>query len=483
MKQLPAIVVAVALCAGGCRTARVVDTLVTKPDVPTRPTVAASPHEVATPISTGVQTASAQMATDATNIPAQNVSRATPQNPSPNEAYAQAMVQLDELKRQDPAAADQLWKQLQGVKPSLWPLAVQHFKASYEYHRELNGQSAPSSAPPAAYPQSAPIEMVTPQVPVHSHSSQTEPPREAELPPRMQTRHASHAAKPVDATPELQKSSWQDVRQQVLQASYEPTNSTIDSSVSVNPRKHEAETERLDWRESVDSAITQLAATTVDDPRTRNEAYLIARLRLLQLVAGDKAAAVENVPGLTPTEQSYWSGQMMAISTLLDPPNSTPAEARVSLASHHLEKAAKQLSELADLEVRNLVFCKEVYGFGEYDALPANKFRAGDEVRLYFEIDNYRSEATVDGHRTSIDCSYEVLDAAGNRVEGAESAAVEDHCKSRRRDFFANYTLTLPERIYPGKYQLKLTLHDRLADKLGSQTIDFEIVDDKTARR
>ncbi len=482
MKQLCSIVTALTLCAaGGCRTARIVDTLVTKPDVPTRPTVAPGPPAAANPAV--VQTASAQLATDSATIPAQNVSTTTPHNASPDDAYQRAMVQLNELKQQDPAAADQLWKQLQGVKPSLWPLAVQQFKASYDYHRELNRETAPPSAMPPSYPQTTPTRPESPSNAAHFHSSQSQPPREAELPPRLQTPMAGHVAKPIDAEPAISIPSWQDVQRQVLQASYGPMAPISEDHHSSPLRTNEDQASRGDWRESLDNAITELQSNTTDEPRTRNEAYLIARLRLLQLVAGDKSAAVENVPGLTPTEQSYWSGQSMAISTLLDPPSETPAEARVSLASHHLAKAAKQLSELADLEVRNLVFCKDIHGFGEYDAAPDNKFRAGDEVRLYFEIDNYRSESTSDGHRTSIDCSYEVLDAAGNRVDGAESAAVEDLCKSRRRDFYANYSLTLPERIYAGKYRLKLTLHDRLADKLGSQTIEFEIVDHKSAQR
>jgi hypothetical protein len=444
--------------------------------------------------------AMAETVADTAKSPVRTVSTSSLSPTDPDEAYSQAMQQLDEFGRQDPAARDQLWKQLQGVKPSLWPLAIQQFRASHEFHRQLN--STESSRPSAGYPQTepdhraAPVTPMPPEIDFHSALPSQSP--SVQLPPPNLLASPSLAAKPAAETlATYPTTSFQEIRQRVLQASFDSAATTpiVDVSASATNTSDvlSADSHRLNsgsaiprgdldllsWRDSVDRAISQLDELADQEPHSRHEAYLHARLRLLQLVAGDKDAAVHSVPGLTPTEQHYWSQQLLAIATLLDEGSQNSADQRFSLASHHLAESAAKLSEMATLEVRNLVFCKQVHGFGEYDAVGDTNFSAGDDVRLYFEIEHFRSEKDAKGFRTSIDCSYEVIDAAGNRVDGAESAPLDDHCKSRRRDFFVEYTLRLPERIYPGKYRLKLSLRDRLADKIGTQTIEFQIVDGK----
>jgi len=73
--------------------------------------------------------------------------------------------------------------------------------------------------------------------------------------------------------------------------------------------------------------------------------------------------------------------------------------------------------------------------------------------------------------------SYQVVDESGRRVDGGEFPEVEDLCLNRRRDFHMQYAIPLPDRIYPGPYHLELVITDRLSNKIGSQRIAFEIVD------
>ena len=96
-------------------------------------------------------------------------------------------------------------------------------------------------------------------------------------------------------------------------------------------------------------------------------------------------------------------------------------------------------------------------------------------MTLYAEIDNFRSESTERGYHTSLATSYEVLDQAGNRVEGGEFANVDDYCRNKRNDFYIEYTFQLPSRIYASNYQLRLLIRDRLSGKIGKATADFEI--------
>ncbi|MEN1680375.1 MAG: hypothetical protein AAGJ46_12350, partial [Planctomycetota bacterium] len=214
------------------------------------------------------------------------------------------------------------------------------------------------------------------------------------------------------------------------------------------------------------------------DPLSTDEAYQHARLRMLKLAAGDADGAVAPIPGLSPTEQRYWSNQFFALSTMLDSTAQPQSARRAAAAELHLATAQQELEQMASLAVRNLTFCTDVYAFGGYDERPTRRFRPGEEVNLYVEIDNYRSEPSKDGYRTLLGGSYQVLDARGARVDGREFTPVDDYCLSRRRDFHMHFIIGLPERIYAGEYQLELTINDQLGNKIGRAAIDFEIVDD-----
>ncbi len=233
------------------------------------------------------------------------------------------------------------------------------------------------------------------------------------------------------------------------------------------------------WQVALEEATASLTAATSNDPHNTQEAYQHARLRLLQLVAGNKGAALEPIPGLTPTEQSYWSNQLFALSTLLDHDAQADDEKRAALAGSQLADAVTQLSELSALSVRNLTFCKKVYGYGDYEILKESNgktvFKPGQAVTLYAEMDNFRSESTEKGYHTSLATSYEVLDQNGHRVEGGEFATVDDYCQRHRHDFYIEYTFELPKRIYPSGYQIRLMIRDRLSGKIGKATVDFEI--------
>ena len=227
----------------------------------------------------------------------------------------------------------------------------------------------------------------------------------------------------------------------------------------------------------LDEAILALEADSPTDPLTTDEAYRHTRLRLLALAAGDLDRAVAAIPGLSATEQDYWSKQLFALSTMLNAQTHPELNRRASAAGLHLASAQEKLGQLGSLTVRNLTFCDEVLAFGVYKQRASSRFRAGEEVTIYLEVDNFRTEATDDGNHTRIGTSYRVLDDRGNRVDSREFPAVDDYCYSRRRDFHIQYGVTLPERIYPGDYKLELTLTDELGNKIGRASIDFEIVE------
>src|SRR5690606_12038258 len=169
---------------------------------------------------------------------------------------------------------------------------------------------------------------------------------------------------------------------EVQQASYDESPKLMPvPEASTAATSLEVETPR-NWQDALGQTIDQLASKTKEDPRNTSEAYQHVRLRLMHLVAGNKELAMEPVPGLTPTEQTYWTNQLFAMATLLDHEAMPDDQARAGLAATQLAEASARLGELSRLAVRNVMFCSKVYGFGDYDRVEQKTFKAGQTVTL-----------------------------------------------------------------------------------------------------
>lgn len=137
--------------------------------------------------------------------------------------------------------------------------------------------------------------------------------------------------------------------------------------------------------------------------------------------------------------------------------------------------AAARLDEQAPLGVNNLALCSEVTSFGVYTQFDPPRFAAGDQVLVYAEIENYRSDATDQGYHTALAASYTILDSNGHRVDSQQFPLVNDYCRNPRRDFFVRYFVTLPTKIAPGSYTLELLVEDTKSHKRGRSTVPLEI--------
>ena len=404
----------------------------------------------------------------------------------------------------DPEAAAIMVARLQHVKPALRALTAQNLRASWQEHRLLSARAAealaeqngqpivhtaslplpgaasttfdppqyttptagqPQLTPPAGEQPAPPAQPATEQPPAEAPQAAAAAPPAAEAVVVEAATAEGQAAPPAAAevvaeAPAEEKAD--SAEEQVQQASHEASDSM------------EVETPR-NWEEALAGTIEQLSKRATDDPRSTAEAYQHVRLRLLHLANGDRDLALAPIPGLTPTEQTYWQSQLFALATLLDYDNVPDEQRRASAAAEQLQEAAAKLGELSNLVVQNVTFCDKVYGFGDYDKPQDTKFSPGQTISLYAEIDNFRSESTEKGYHTSLATSYEVLDQSGNRVEGGEFATVEDYCSRQRQDFYIEYTITLPKRVYASKYQLQLLIRDRLSGKIGKSLVEFEI--------
>jgi len=362
-----------------------------------------------------------------------------------------------------------LMADLQEAKRENWPLIVRQFQSALAYREQLAAReekatnqrladsktstllaTKPTTRPPVAKLEPRPMDAPLRAVPASFDVQQT--PLPADPPP---------AETVVPEPPLVLTKPPQEIAQQAQQAQQV-------SFVTTGQHAH-------DWQVHLQSAIQNLAGSVQPIPGSTDEVHQHMRLRLLQLLAGKEETALQPIPGATAPQQDYWNKQLFAVSTFLDSRRQPDDRRRAAGSLMHLDQARAKLAELATMQVLNLAFVDSVEGYGAYELLEETQFHPGDQVTLYAEIENFSSESTKEGFRTRLGTSYEVVDKNGKRVDSAQFPEVEDLCQSPRRDFHMQYTITLPTRIYPEQYEIRLIITDQQSHKIGQASVPFEI--------
>jgi hypothetical protein len=159
----------------------------------------------------------------------------------------------------------------------------------------------------------------------------------------------------------------------------------------------------------------------------------------------------------------------MAAATGAEP---FPANTRAA----RIRAAVVALDERAPLEITELQLCRKVKGFGDFESLDAAACRPGHVVIVYCELGGLRYEREGDHYRSRLTSRVEVLPPGGGEpVWRHDLGPVGDLCRRRRRDYYVNYKLTLPESLPPGTYELRLIQDDLIAEASASRTLPLVI--------
>ncbi len=409
----------------------------------------------------------------------------TPTNlavPPPVELTTEQEIALNNLVAEvrstmllDSHAEHKLRSELRRARQDEWPLVVKQFRSALAYRDQLAARESE---------QAQEFQRV-------SHTTQFPP---LPSPSESQNTSASDMQMLQAAVTQAEALQSQDVRlaNHITPAAQEPTVPTEQplpsrgttlanhvaqpQSTAIQQVSHAAATP-TDWRSQLTSTIEALERDVKTNPGSTDELQEHMRLRMLLLIAGRESDSLTPIPGASPTEQDYWSKQLFALSTYFDNSRQSDTKKRAAGALIHLDAARAKLAELATLQVRNLTFVDRVDGYGLYEPHENTKFKPGDQVTLYAEVDNFRSESTKEGYRTTLATSYEVVDPQGRRVDGAQFPEVADICKNQRHDFHMQYGVALPTRIYPGEYELRVIITDQLSNKIGQASLPFTIVE------
>ncbi|MDZ4686472.1 MAG: hypothetical protein SH850_15490 [Planctomycetaceae bacterium] len=259
-------------------------------------------------------------------------------------------------------------------------------------------------------------------------------------------------------------------------------NATPASATTPAPLVPTSATPSSEWRQELDRTTAYLeqevAALKPGSTPESQSAFLRKHvaLRMLYLMGDHQERALTAIPGLPPAEQEFWQQLFWGVSNALDSDHIPNPKDRATQAISQLNSAIRRLQEQADLQIRNVSFCRQIQYFGNYERFPRDEFRPGQEVLLYAEIDNFKSEPTADGqYRTLLRSTLELLSPSGELRKVIEFPATEDLCRNYRRDYFHNYQFVIPERLPLGPHTLKLTVFDELSGKMSSYSLNLVV--------
>jgi hypothetical protein len=126
--------------------------------------------------------------------------------------------------------------------------------------------------------------------------------------------------------------------------------------------------------------------------------------------------------------------------------------------------------------VRNSCFATRVRAWGAVDRFTENRFRPGQEVIVYFELDGLSAGESPAGFTTCIDTTLTLVDGAGRSVDEWSFEPIAETCRSKRHDYFARYVVRIPDAARAGDFRVDVAVVDTLAGVTARATLPLEIV-------
>lgn len=245
---------------------------------------------------------------------------------------------------------------------------------------------------------------------------------------------------------------------------------------SAGPVANEPVPEMVTPRDSFAADLAKQAALVREDPNNIEEQY---RLRMMYLIHGEDAKALEPVEGIDADIQEIIQAQIRALISARSSSGRDPATwANRQLAS--IEELRQRMRARADIVIPKVVLCTAIEGFGRYEPIEPAEFPAGRKnlVLVYIEVDNFTSPKTETGmYRTLLSVRQHLLTRDGQEMWSKRDENIEDLARQQRRDFYLTIgPIAIPKALPPGEYTLKVEVEDMQAGKLNSSVAEFRIV-------
>lgn len=158
-----------------------------------------------------------------------------------------------------------------------------------------------------------------------------------------------------------------------------------------------------------------------------------------------------------------------------------------------VEGVLSALREAAAVRIARSALCTRVEGFGQYEPFTDYTFLAGRTTKMivYTEIENFSHRAarsddpgmdTMSGaDLVAVELTQELRlwhDADGSMQWRKPEQPIIEVGRNKRRDFFLVQQVELPPTLSVGKYNLKITIRDKVSGGVDERSIPIKIVAD-----
>ena len=261
-----------------------------------------------------------------------------------------------------------------------------------------------------------------------------------------------------------------DFVEQLISSTVDPASIELPSAATTPQHVHTTVSAVIEtpitWDSQLEKAISafenEIQAPNADvDLNELSQGLAILRSLKSSLVTEDNATQAEL--------EEYWLHQLKALNSIMESNDSDLSiGTTTATALSHLNRAAYQLRESANLKLVAPAFCTKVSGFGQYVTFDSTEFASDQRVLVYCEIENFtpslESRDSVDTYQTRISSSYEITNANNQIVQSTKFPTVTDNARNVRNDFFMHLPIQFAD-LKKGKYELQVEVRDHGSGK------------------
>lgn len=200
--------------------------------------------------------------------------------------------------------------------------------------------------------------------------------------------------------------------------------------------------------------------------------------RLLHAAGGDAERARKPLTMATREQQEVCGKFVEAVLALREVNGGRPENEMASVLAPLVE-LRETLAAVVDLKLPTIEVCRAVRGFGQYEVMTPT-FVAGrdNEFVLYAEVGDFVSERGSDGwYKSVFGLKVAVLSRSGDVVQEVTAPEMVDRCRTRRQDCFVSPLVRLPKTLSPGEYVVKVTISDKIGEKVAERQTTIRVVD------
>lgn len=200
--------------------------------------------------------------------------------------------------------------------------------------------------------------------------------------------------------------------------------------------------------------------------------------RLLVVLGGKYEEARRPLEAVS-DQQQQMAGRLIEMLIGIRESHGGNPEAEAKRVLNEVQALTATLIQVSEPEIVTLALTRAVRGFGQYEPFEPAEFATGrvSEFVVYCEMRNFASRETAEGwHESEFAMRTTIMNRIGDVILELNDDPIRDRCRSRRHDCFIPRLVRLPGTISPGEYVVKVTIIDKIGEKVTEKRTTFRIV-------